>query len=179
MNIERERRWLVRPEAIPAQMLQAEGAYLTQGYLSPARVFPVIRVRLFRDAPGQAPNRAVQTVKAPAQDGLAEVEFDIPVARAQELMDLSLGRLEKTRYTWPVAGELAYEIDLFHGPALEGLAIVEIELPSLDCPLEIPAWFGPEVTGVNQLSNVALVYQPKVALGVAAARWAAHDTAEA
>lgn len=110
MNIERERRWLVRREDIPAEVLAAPAEHITQGYLSPFKLLPVVRVRLLREAGATSPHRGVQTVKMPRSDGMAEVEFDIPLGKAEELMTLKLAGLEKVRYTYPLPGALAYEV---------------------------------------------------------------------
>lgn len=174
MNIERERRWLVRREDIPADVLAAPAEHLTQGYLSPFKQLPVVRVRLLREV-AAAPHRGVQTVKMPSADGMAEVEFDIPLGKAEELMSLKLAGLEKVRYTYPLSETLAYEVDLFEGEHLGKLCIVEIELPAYDVPLDIPTWFGPEITGVRELSNVSLAYYPILAAAIAEEHWAAKN----
>lgn len=175
MNIERERRWLVRREDIPAEVLAAPAEHITQGYLSPFKLLPVVRVRLLREAHATAPHRGVQTVKMPRADGMAEVEFDIPLGKAEELMSLKLAGLTKVRHTYPLSEALAYEVDLFEGEHLGKLCIVEIELPAYDVPLDIPNWFGPEITGVRELSNVSLAYYPILAAGIADELWAAKN----
>lgn len=176
MNIERERRWLVRREDIPAEVLAAPAEHITQGYLSPFKLLPVVRVRLLREAGATSPHRGVQTVKMPRSDGMAEVEFDIPLGKAEELMTLKLAGLEKVRYTYPLPGALAYEVDLFEGEHLGDLCIVEVELPAYEVPLDIPAWFGPEITGIRELSNVSLAYYPILAAAIAEEHWAAKNT---
>lgn len=176
MNIERERRWLVRREDIPAEVLAAPAEHITQGYLSPFKLLPVVRVRLLREAHATAPHRGVQTVKMPRADGMAEVEFDIPLGKAEELMSLKLAGLTKVRHTYPLSEALAYEVDLFEGEHLGDLCIVEVELPAYEVPLDIPAWFGPEITGISELSNVSMAYFPILAAGVVEQMWAAKNT---
>lgn len=175
MNIERERRWLVRPSQIPTSVMAAPLVWIDQGYLSAPKTKPVVRVRLLREQQDAAPYAAVQTVKAPLDDGMAEVEFGIPLASAEALMALRVGGLLKTRRTVPLADGLALELDLYQDDALYGLAIVEIELPSFDYPLEVPAWFGPEVTSVRELSNVGLAFNPSDAWDAANAAWVARN----
>lgn len=171
MNIERERRWLVRLEDIPAEVMAAPSEHITQGYLSPKGIQPLVRVRLIRRTAEEAPHRGVQTVKAPREDGMAEIEFDLEVGVAAELLSVSLAQLEKVRHTYPIEGALKYEVDFFQGKHLEGLVVVEIELPSFDYPLTVPAWFGPEITGVRELSNVSMAFLPILAESFAEAQW--------
>lgn len=78
--------------------------------------------------------------------GVLEFETEINGATAQmflERADVSLG---KKRYDLPLEGDLVLEVDLFEN--LDGLALAEVEIPSLDTPLPpLPAWVGAEVTG--------------------------------
>lgn len=176
MAIEIERRWLLDLAAIPAEILKQARERMAQGYLTPNGVLPVVRIRLI-DAPN-APERAVQTVKAlRANDepGVEEIEFDIPIEHGQALFALCPASLVKDRITVPFADGLKLEIDIFMGnPALQGLCIAEIEVPSADYPLELPSWFGPEVTGIKMLSNVAMAYQPYPAKNFAVAALEQH-----
>lgn len=78
--------------------------------------------------------------------GVLEFETEINGVTAQmflERADVSLG---KKRYELPLEGDLVLEVDLFEN--LDGLALAEVEIPSLDTPLPtLPAWVGAEVTG--------------------------------
>ena len=176
MAIEIERRWLLSPSAIPQEILAQSRERLVQGYLTQNGALPVVRIRLI-DAPG-APLRAVQTVKAlraNGEPGVEEIEFDIPTEQGLDLLPLCMASLEKERITVPMAGGLKMEIDIFTGnPTLEGLCIAEIEVPHPDYPIALPDWFGPEVTGIKLLSNVAMAYQPYPAKHFAQATLAQH-----
>lgn len=176
MAIEIERRWLLSPSAIPPEVLAQARERMVQGYLTQDGALPVVRIRLI-DVPG-APLRAVQTVKAlraNGEPGVEEIEFDIPTEQGLALLPLCMASLEKERITAPMDGGLKMEIDIFTGhPALEGLCIAEIEVPHPDYPLTLPAWFGPEVTGIKLLSNVSMAYQPYPAKNFAQATLAQH-----
>lgn len=84
-----------------------------------------------------------------------EFEYDIPLADAEEMMELSIGNvIEKVRHTVQV-GNFLWEIDVFEG-AYSGLVTAEVEMQSeTDNPL-MPTWIGREVTGDHRYSNQAL-----------------------
>lgn len=178
MAVEIERRWLVSPKDIPAAVLQRDTQQLTQGYLSQLGTLPVVRVRLV-DAGGV--HSAIQTVKAardPCLPGMEEIEFPIPMEAGQALLDLCLAKLEKQRIAIP-HGDGLIELDIFSGNQwLDGLCIAEIEVPAMEHPVAVPAWFGPEITGIRSLSNVALAYTPMHARHYANAVWAEQASAD-
>lgn len=84
-----------------------------------------------------------------------EFEYDIPLADAEEMMDLAIGNvIEKVRHTVQV-GNFLWEVDVFQG-AYNGLVTAEVEMQSeADKPL-MPTWIGREVTGDHRYSNQAL-----------------------
>jgi len=140
MGVEIERKFLVRPELLPA--LPA-GEALAQGYLSTE---PVVRVRLIRQ--GGSAARGKLTIKGPGFLSRAEYEYEIPAADAEELLRLCKRRLQKIRYR---IGR--WEIDEFTDRALW---LAEIELQGEAEPFERPAWLGDEVTTDPRYSNAAL-----------------------
>jgi len=147
MGLEIERKFLLaddrwRGETVAAKRLRQ--AYLAQN----GRM--VTRVRTIDGT------RAFLTLKS-VEPGIsrAEYEYEIPVADAEELMELRQGLvIEKTRHIVP-AGDLAWEIDEFSG-AYAGLVTAEIELPSEDAAFARPPWLGREVTGERAYTNAAL-----------------------
>lgn len=174
MAVEIERRWLVLAGAVPPSVRELQPLRIRQGYLTALGDLPVVRVRVI-ESPEQS--RAVQTVKAARPEGMPgmeEVEFSIPLEKGQELMALARAQLEKSRYVLSAPGGLAWELDVFHGDALGGLCIAELELPSLEHPVQAPEWFGPEVTGQHGLSNLALAYTPRQARKLADDLMATH-----
>ena len=91
--------------------------------------------------------------------GLVRGEYEIELTSAQfEALwpATAAQRVEKRRYRLPV-GERVAELDVYSG-ALDGLVTVEVEFPSVDDAgrFAVPAWFGPEVTGVPGYSNAEL-----------------------
>lgn len=121
-----------------------------QGYLS---VDPeaTVRVRIAGD-------KAYLTVKGRNSGASrSEWEYQIPVSEASEmLITCSRSRLiEKVRYIVPAENGLMWEIDEFRG-ALDGLVVAEIEIPSEDTDIVLPAFIGREVTGDPKYYNSSL-----------------------
>jgi len=148
MAKEIERKFLVAGEF---KYLATTVLEITQGYLStdPARI---IRLRILN-------NKAVLSIKTPFEDSTisrSEWEFEIPVSKALEIMDVCVpGQIIKTRYQVPF-GDHTYEVDVFHG-SNEGLIIAEIELSHEDEEFIKPDWLGEEVTGRPEFYNVNLI----------------------
>lgn len=82
-----------------------------------------------------------------------EFEYEIPIEDAQIMYDKSDMKIEKKRISFMI-GEEHYDIDSFPN----GLSYVEVEFKSLEDMKnwEIPNWFGEEITGVKEYSNIAL-----------------------
>ncbi len=114
-----------------------------------------VRVRL-RD------EKAYLTIKGPSRNGgLSRYEFEreIPVADAQEMLDLCHGGMvDKTRWLVPFEGHL-FEVDEFHG-ANEGLLFAEVELKDENEDFLRPPFLGPEVTGNRHFYNSHLLVDP-------------------
>ena len=64
----------------------------------------------------------------------------------------------KTRYALNLPGG-DWVVDCFAGENAP-LVLAEVELPSVDTPLERPSWCGLEITGDNRWSNAALASHP-------------------
>lgn len=181
MNIERERRWLVRKPDLTGALSQFE--HILQGYLSARGATPIVRMRVLtpmdRAHPATGPRHGLQTIKVPnpdaEADGIGEIEFGVPVEAAEQCLRVCPAQLEKLRYTLPDPQGVQIEIDVFQGN-LYGLVIAEIELADFSQPLQVPEWFGPEITGMRDLSNIALAYAPRAAIVKAAQVWAQHDS---
>jgi len=149
MGIEIERKFLVADRSVLAG---STGTRYEQGYLStdPERT---VRVR-------RAGDRAFLTVKG-RSDGAtrAEFEYAIPTTDAGELLALCVGSLiEKTRYRIPI-GDLTWEVDVFAGENA-GLVLAEVEIPSANTPVQVPALAGEEVTADPRYYNANLVDHP-------------------
>jgi len=67
-------------------------------------------------------------------------------------------RLEKTRHRLSHGG-LIWEVDVFAGDNA-GLVVAEVEIPSADTAVQVPAWAGEEVTSDPRYYNANLVDHP-------------------
>jgi CYTH domain-containing protein len=97
------------------------------------------------------------TIKG-ATNGISrsEFEYEIPLAEAQEMIDLFAEKtIEKMRYEIQV-GKHLWEIDEFHGK-LEGLLIAEIELTYEDETFMKPDWATEDVSMDHLYFNSNLV----------------------
>jgi adenylate cyclase len=151
VNFEIERKFLVRGEEW--RPLVNGQVFIRQAYLS-GDGKASIRVRI-KD------NRtATLTIKSrPVELGRLELEYPIPLAEAEALIELRQGSVvEKTRHLVP-CGDLTWEIDVFSGDN-SGLVIAEIELDHAHRKIELPAWIGKEVTGQSEYYNSYLVQRP-------------------
>lgn len=135
-----------------------DGTEIVQGYLHVDDDVE-IRVRL-RGPDGEGD--AVLTVK---RGGSAKVrsETEVPLGRDEArrlLAEAAIGTVvtkRRHRVDLPHAGDhdLTAELDEFGGE-LDGLVVVEVELPDPDAPLPDVGWFGEEVTGDERYYNAAL-----------------------
>lgn len=152
MAKEIERKFLVKDTSFRQAALSK--SRIRQGYLSSARG-RTVRVRV-RD------EKAYLTIKGPSDasgTSRGEWEYEIPVADAEELMNLcEPGSIDKERYLVQ-AGKHVFEVDEFHGDN-EGLIMAEVELSSPDEPYEKPRFIGQEVTGDVKYYNSFLTKNP-------------------
>jgi CYTH domain-containing protein len=89
----------------------------------------------------------------------AEFEYEIPVADAEQLLELSDGPIiQKNRHVIVHDGS-TWEIDEFLGDN-SGLVLAEIELTAEDQPFSRPPWLGDEVTHDTRYYNSSLASHP-------------------
>lgn len=152
MGLEIERKFLVRDTSVLAGV---PGVVFRQGYLStePERS---VRVRRM----GDLAFVTIKGISGPTGASRAEFEYPIPAEDADAMLEeLALRPLiEKTRYRIEAGGRV-WEIDVFAG-ANEGLVVAEVELPTEDASVVVPAWAGAEVTGDPRYYNANLVGHP-------------------
>lgn len=150
MATEIERKFLLANDGWRAQVCKSTD--ITQGYLS--RGETTVRVR-------KSGAQAWLTIKGPSQ-GISrrEYEYPVPVVDADNILaELCAGQLiEKTRHLVP-AGQLTWEIDVFHGRH-QGLILAELELPHEAAHFEQPDWLGPEVSTDPRYRNSYLASHP-------------------
>ena len=149
MGVEIERKFLVPDVGFLAGV---EGVPYRQGYLS-TDADRTVRVR-------RAGAHAYVTIKGRSHGATrAEFEYEIPLDDADALLELCLAPIiEKVRHRVPHAG-LVWEVDVFGG-VNEGLVVAEVELPSEETVVDLPAWVGDEVTGDPRYYNANLIAHP-------------------
>jgi len=147
MPLEIERKFLVGE--IPVEASAVRPAQVRQGYLAHGDNREV-RIR-------QIDKRYSLTAKSGTGLRRSEHEIAINPTQFESLWPASEGwRITKSRYRIPIGGWIA-ELDVFSG-SLEGLKVVEVEFTKAEDAERFlpPYWFGPEVTGDPQFSNVSL-----------------------
>lgn len=150
MAVETERKFLLANDGWRNQV--GRSTEIRQGYLNSAPERAVrIRVR------GE---RGTLTIKG-LGNGMSrpEFEYDIPLAEAQEMLQMcETPRIEKIRHEVRV-GEHLWEIDEFTADN-EGLIIAEVELADEQESFVLPGWLGEEVTSDPRYFNVSLIKHP-------------------
>ncbi len=148
MAVEIERKFLVKG----TQWRQGAGVRLSQGYLNRDQE-RTVRVRIAGD-------KSFLTIKGVTRGtSRAEFEYAIPVADAEQLLELSDGPIiQKTRYI-VVHDGLTWEVDEFQGDNA-GLVVAEVELTSEDQAFTRPPWLGSEVTHDPRYYNSSLAAHP-------------------
>ena len=127
---------------------------VVQGYLSSAPE-RAVRVRIT----GEQGFLTIKGIGNASGTTRFEWEREIPVAEAEQLLQLcEPGIIDKTRHLVRV-GEHLFEVDEFHG-ANEGLVVAEVELGGEDESFVRPDWLGGEVTGDARFYNSALSKLP-------------------
>lgn len=152
MKNEIERRWLV--ENPPADILDRFVNHIEQGYLPNG-----LRTRktTMHSGDGRTMVFCHLTLKR-ARTAMTndEIETEVPVEIHDILAAEATRRLTKKRRIIPVPTmgdtDQRIELDEFE----DGTFIAEIELQNEDDFVDIPDWFGREITGDKTLTNYAL-----------------------
>jgi len=155
-NKEIERRFLVPVENFNrAIWLTEPGTEIKQGYIldNPGCV---IRIREERRNTIINPVVHTVTIKGIRIKGECfESEQIVPKEVGAAAMGSCKYTLAKTRHTLKYRG-VKIELDVFHGEALSGLMIAEVELKDIDQEIYTPIWFGDEITNDHSYSNLEL-----------------------
>ena len=156
-GIETERKFIVRLPDVP--LLSTMEGYtvsaIRQTYLtSDPGVTHRVRERTYADRTEYYETK--KTRLSPLS--VIEEETAISEERYRELLgSMAEGTrtVEKVRHTVKI-GDLVYEFDVY--PDWQESCIMEVELPSEDTPLPLPAFIHPieEVTGIRAYSNAAM-----------------------
>ena len=147
MAVEIERKFLVTSDAWRA--LATSSSRLRQGYLS-SNAKATVRVRIKDD------QRAVLTLKG-ALLGISrpELEYEIPLADGQELLEIAQPHVVEKRLHVVPSGGLIWEVDVFEGRHA-GLVMAEVELTDENQRVVLPDWVGLEVTHDDRYANASL-----------------------
>ncbi len=142
--IERERKFLVYPALLPKL---TDGNRYRVGYFT--RGPCAIRVHL-----NDTTSKAKFTFKGPGLEERLEVEREISMVEALQLLELAPYIVVKTRYRLN-----GWEIDLFETP--NGLYLAEWEEAEgkRKVPMPLPTWIASEVTSAPGFANSMLAVE--------------------
>jgi adenylate cyclase len=145
MSYEIERKYLVTGEPWK-EYKKVKKILIKQGYISKSPKHTV-RIRI-------TDKKAYITIKGPTKGFTrAEFEYSIPYEDGQELIKMCDGGIvDKVRYVFTDNHNQVWEVDVFGG-INEGLVVAEIEVPSEDTPVKVPAWVTKEVTFDKRYTN--------------------------
>ncbi len=139
-----ERKFLVKTDRLPQPL--PEGEEFIQAYLG---MWPTVRVRIVDGI------KAYMTVKGQGLVSRTEIEFEVPLQDARDMVELSpFNVVRKTRHKIPHAG-FVWEVDVYHGE-LDGLWTAEVELEFEGQHVDIPEFVGREVTSDPAYKNASL-----------------------
>ena len=150
-NREIERKFLVDKEWLPDNLKQFRSFVIDQGYLATESAGRQVRLR-------KAGSSRSLTFKVGRSSHREEREVRLSPKQFAALWPGTAGRrLRKVRYEIPWEGGLRIEVDIYRGRHA-GLIVAEVEFPdTASCRRFIaPWWFGEEVTGEKEYSNVRL-----------------------
>lgn len=157
MGIEIERKYLLVDDSWREQVYNT--TEMVQGYFSSPETLAAgqkasLRIRI------EKPGASWLSVKSDAV-GLTRQEFEYVVddEDAEQLLLLCVGAVVRKKRHLVRIDDRVWEIDEFLGEN-EGLIVAEVELPSEDTELTLPAWVGEEVSNERRYTNVALSSLP-------------------
>lgn len=86
-----------------------------------------------------------------------EIQLSSDEATHRNFLSASGAALVKNRTYHDLECGSVLELDIYYDEDLiPGFAIAEVEVDSLDDPITLPDWIGPEITGEKEFSNHAL-----------------------
>lgn len=160
--IEIERKFKTTRMDVANLLVDLKGTRIRQTYMLGNETMSV-RVRSHQQLPDGEFKHEITAKSLINSSSMSRTEETSPISvyLASMIHRSDLPSVMKTRYKVAYGKDnLFWEIDVFDGPCL-GLVIIEIELPSEDYPLEIPEWFGGEVTHNSAYLNQNLAAKPR------------------
>jgi len=155
MAKEIERKFLI--EELPSSVIEGKKAcHILQGYITADPTGQQVRLRSKND-------QYSLTVKGKGQLEREEVEITLHTQQFEALWPLTEGRrIVKKRYEIPYHS-LTIELDIFE-KSLTGLRVAEIEFDSVAVSekLQVPDWFGKEVTEDARYTNSQLAQSQSI-----------------
>lgn len=145
-----ERRWRVRPEAVPTDARNAR--LIEDRYLDGSR----LRLRRVTGPDGSVLHKLTKKYPATATDCHASTNLYLDAAEYALFVQLPGRPLRKRRHAREHAG-MHFALDVFEG-ALRGLVLTEIECPEPAALAAVPPppWAALEVTHVQEYTGGAL-----------------------
>lgn len=150
-----------------AQMI-SEIRVIRQGYYSDPNDSMVVRVRQQEVNQSQyfLKSSFLTIKRSDGGPGMIEHEFQVNNDLASEMLDECGDKIvSKYRYVVPLLDGLKAEVDFFIG-SLNGIQIVEIEIPSENHVFTIPDFCGVELTNVPGISNFNMALDPAKVRGI-------------
>lgn len=127
---------------------------ISQSYLKDAGEW-TIRVRK-TTYPGLATPSYEQTLKRTVA-GIERIEEDVNLdVNGYRRLLRHCGPTLRKRRSAIMAFDRKWEVDVFLNPTLSGLELVEVELPTVDAELILPAWVGEETSHDPSFRNAVL-----------------------
>lgn len=154
MSKEIEKKYVVSNPAI-SELPQLKVEDIAQGYLAIEPSGTEVRLRSKSNVNG---SRYFLTVKCGEGLVRGEAETEITEEQFNVLWPMTGGRrVEKTRHTLALAGDLKAEVDFYRGN-LQGLCTAEVEFPTEEAAQAFipPSWFGDDVTSDKRFKNQKL-----------------------
>lgn len=141
---------------------------IRQGYYSNPKDSMVVRVRQQEVNHAQYFQKSsfITIKRSDGGPGMIEHEFQINNDQASEMLDECGDKIvSKYRYVVPLLDGLKAEIDFFNG-SLNGIQIVEIEIPAENHVFNVPNFCGVEITAVPGISNFNMALDPSKVRGI-------------
>jgi len=154
LMIEIERRFLVPLDVAKKQANKSPSFYIEQTYLPDCGKWQIRSRMKLHDGK----RTYIMTMKRKNGHGSSiELEETTTSAMHTKIRSQTGMAIEKSRTCHKMKSGHVIELDIFHDESLiPGYAIAEIEVESMEDKINIPDWFGEEITGRSEFSNAKI-----------------------